>query len=174
MKVIISSTNPVKINAVKKAFNKGFKKSSFKGVKVKSGVPEQPIGESQIRYGAYNRATRALKSGNGDMGVGLEGGVVETEVGMLATAWCCIVDTKGQVSHGGGMYFHLPDIVAGKIRKGGELGPIMDDILHEENWKEKGGAIEIFSNGILNRTDAYTRLVELAMCKFVAKKYYLI
>lgn len=174
VKVIIGSTNPVKINAVKKAFIKVYPNAEFQGISVSSLVSIQPKSSQESRTGAYNRAKNVLESTTADFAVGLEGGIDDTEIGMMTNAWCCIIERRtATISYGGGMNFHLPEIVAQKIRKGGELGPIMDELIHENNWKEKGGAIEIFTSGLLSRTKAYTRLVEMALTKFVASKYYL-
>ncbi|NMB57237.1 inosine/xanthosine triphosphatase [Candidatus Beckwithbacteria bacterium] len=172
MLIVIGSTNPVKINAATLALSKIYPDAEFKGIEVPSLVSNQPKSEEETRTGAYNRAQVVMEKLQPDFALGLEGGVMETEVGMMTTAWCCIIDKNGTVSFGGGMNFHLPQMVTQKIRQGYELGQIMDEILHEKNWKTKGGAIEIFTNGILTRTKAYQRLVELAMTKFVASKYY--
>jgi len=172
MKVAIGSTNPVKINAVKYAFKKAYKNCEFVGLEAESEISDQPIGEEVTRKGAFNRAKNVLKKAKADFGIGLEGGVMETEFGMMTSAWCCIIDKKGKASYGGGMNFHLPEIVAEKIRNGGELGPIMDELLNEKDWKKKGGAIEIFTGGLLSRTKAYQRLVEMALTKFVASQWY--
>jgi inosine/xanthosine triphosphatase len=135
-------------------------------------ISDQPKNEEETRRGAYNRAKNALKSTEADYGVGLEGGIMETEVGMFSSAWCAIVSRSGVVSYGGGMHFHLPENVAQRIRNGDELGPIIDSITGESDFKKKGGAIEIFTNGLLSRTKDIRRLVELATTKFLTPNFY--
>ncbi|MGI5828024.1 MAG: inosine/xanthosine triphosphatase [Patescibacteria group bacterium] len=166
--IVIGSDNPVKIEAVRKALSKVFARATFMGIAVPSGVSDQPMSEAETRKGAYNRAVRALKKTGADYGVGLEGGVMETEVGLMSSAWCAIVSKDGLISYGGGMHFHLPEKIASEIRQGAELGPLMDKLTGRKNVKKHGGAVEVFTNGLLTRQKAYERLVELAVTKLVA------
>lgn len=173
MLILVGSTNPVKINAVKIGTTKAFPEAKITSFKAKSKISDQPIGEKETRLGAFNRAQDCLENNlKADLGVGLEGGVIETNIGMLSTAWCCIVDRKGKISYGGGMHFHIPENIAEKIRNGGELGPIMDDLLQTKNSKQHHGAIGTFTRGILNRTEAYAHLVKLALTKFITPEFY--
>ena len=56
-KVIITSKNPVKINAVKEGFKKMFPKEEFvvEGVSIPSGVADQPMSNEETMLGAKNR-----------------------------------------------------------------------------------------------------------------------
>ena len=80
MKIIIGSKNPAKITAVKNVF---LMKGEFVSLDIPSGVSEQPFSDEETIKGAINRAVGALKQGNGDIGIGLEGGVQETSYGLL-------------------------------------------------------------------------------------------
>ena len=163
----MGSTNPVKVKATKEAFESFFnKKIEVEGIKVDSGVPEQPWGEEETIRGAGNRARKSLKIEGADYGVGLEGGVMEIEGKLFECAWVVIEDRFGKKGLGGGLYFELPDRVAELIRKGGELGPIMDELTKEKDVKKKGGAIGIFTKGALTRKQAYVHLVLQALVKW--------
>jgi len=166
--IAIGSTNPVKVKAVKQALLPVFPEAEYLSLEVPSGVSDQPKTDLETRTGACNRAKHVLVETKADLGIGLEGGVMETEDGMFSTAWCAIVDPKGTTSFGGGMHFHIPDRIAQEIRKGEELGPLMDKLTGRKNVKRAGGAIEVFTNGLLTRTKGYRRLVELATTKFVS------
>ena len=52
MIISIGSTNPVKVNGVKKVFSyyEEFKNAEFTEYKTKSGVPEQPHSHFSIRF----------------------------------------------------------------------------------------------------------------------------
>jgi inosine/xanthosine triphosphatase len=76
MRVAVGSTNPVKIKAVRNTLKCLSIKASVKGVEVSSDVSSQPIGQNSIIKGAIGRARRALRSGNFDLGVGIEAGLV--------------------------------------------------------------------------------------------------
>jgi inosine/xanthosine triphosphatase len=172
IKVVIASTNPVKINAVKNIFDKAFSEITYINQESKSGVSDQPLSNEETKKGAYNRAKAVISNADCDFGIGIEGGVMKTKQGMMTTAWCCIINKQNEVNFGGGLHFLLPKKIATRIEKGEELGLIMDEILGEKNWKQKGGAIEVFSKGILNRTQAYEQLVTFALTKFISSEYY--
>jgi len=172
MKIAIGSQNPVKIEAVKDGLSKAFPRSDFIPVEVESGVPDQPMGDDETTKGAINRAKRAVEATGADIGIGLEGGVVETDHGMMNTVWVAIVDGKGKISLGGGLHAHLPEQVAVKIRKGMELGRAMDEMTGKQNTKQKEGAIGILTKGLIDRKDAYESLVRLASTKFVSPEFF--
>ncbi|KKS04790.1 MAG: putative non-canonical purine NTP phosphatase [Candidatus Curtissbacteria bacterium GW2011_GWA2_41_24] len=77
MKIAVGSTNPVKIEAAKRAFGKVWpkKKLEIVGIEVPSGVSQQPMTDKEAVKGARNRAKVAIKSARADFGVGLEGGL---------------------------------------------------------------------------------------------------
>ena len=185
MLVAIGSGNPVKVNAVKNVFKKAFVKFRKAGLcqspalsiffvnfEVNSSVSDQPIGDDEIIKGAINRAKLARKKSGADFGVGLEGGVIETKFGMMESAWCAVVNNKKTVSLGGGMHFLIPKKIAKRIRRGEELGPIMDDLTGREEVKKQGGAVEVFTKGLLTRTSAYCHLVKMALSKFLAPEWF--
>lgn len=170
MKIIVGSKNPVKVGAVKEAFWLYYPECEIEGIKVDSGIAEQPLSEEETVQGATNRALAAVK--HGDFGVGLEGGVTRIGGVMFECAWCVVVDKEGRKGIGGGLYFELPKKVADKIKAGGELGPIMNELTGEDNVKEKSGAIGIFTKGRLDRKTAYVQLVTSALIKFVSPEWF--
>lgn len=171
-KIAVGSRNPVKIRAVKLVTQKAFSKVSVVGIAVASGVSNQPIGDRETIKGAINRARAALHLAHADLGVGLEGGVIKTAHGLMSSAWCALVDKNGKLSLGGGMHFHLPKLIEKEILKGKELGLVMDELTGETNSKQKGGAINFLTKGILTRAQAYGQLVKLALVKFCSPEYF--
>ncbi len=172
IKVAIGSTNPVKVEAVKSVFKKAFKKVDFVNLKINSSVSDQPFGDEEIIKGAITRAKKVREKTEADFGVGIEGGVKETEFGLMCSAWCVVVDKKGKLSLGGGMHYHTPKKAAVRIRNGEELGPIMDELTGRHNLKKEGGVVEIITKGLLTRTQAYTQLVKMALSKFIANEWF--
>lgn len=170
MKIVVGSTNPTKINAVREAFEKYYPDCEVVGVSVKSGVSEQPMSEEETMRGAVNRAKLVI--GESDFGVGIEGGVTELDGKMYECAWACVVSQNGEIGLGGGLYFELPPKVAKEIRGGGELGPVMDRLTGESDVKKKSGAIGVFTKGQLSRKEAYVQLVLSAMIKFVSPEWF--
>lgn len=169
--IAIASKNPIKVAAVQAMLSQAFPTAEFVAQSVPSGVPEQPWGDEETRRGAFNRAKNVLAETGADLGVGLEGGLVETEVGLMTCAWCAIVDATGKVGYGGGVHLLLPPLVAELLGQHHELGPAMDALINQENTKQKQGAVGILTNGLSNRQTAYEQLVAMAAAPFVTGYY---
>lgn len=165
--IAVGSKNPVKLAAAKAILGQAFPEAKFIGVDVVSGVPDQPWGNAQTRQGAINRARAARKAIGAELGLGLEGGVLDTENGVMTCAWCAIVNGAGKTGVGGGLNMMLPPQVGELLRHGGELGPAMDSLINEHNTKQKQGAIGILTAGLSSRQAAYEQLVAMAAAPFV-------
>ncbi len=170
--VVVGSTNPVKIAAARRVFEKVFDKCIVVGIGVDSGVSEQPFGEGETVEGAKNRAKNALTARGSDFGVGLEGGVVQIEGKIFECAWVVIAASDGRMGMSGGLYFEIPPMVEKRIRNGEELGPIMDELTGEKDVKKKNGAIGILTRGNLDRERAYEQILWGAMVKFLSPEWY--
>lgn len=171
-KIAVGSRNPVKVGAVKEGLRKLFPKADYVGVEVGSGVSHQPRSDEETMKGARNRAKRALKQGRADIGVGLEGGVIETSEGLMNTNWCFLVTKDGVESHSGGSHFLLPEKFARKVRKGKELADILDELMEEKDIRSKQGVIGLLTKNLLTRKDEYTHLVKMATVKLQSKDLY--
>jgi inosine/xanthosine triphosphatase len=169
--IAVGSTNPVKLAAVRAVLYEIYPQATFKSIAAPSGVPEQPWGDEQTRTGAYNRAEAALAAAEATLGVGLEGGIVDTPVGLMTCAWCAIVNSQGKTGYGGGVHMLLPPSVAAALHQNGELGPAMDRLVNEHNTKQGRGAVGILTNGLSNRQTAYQQLVAMAAAPFVTDYY---
>ncbi|HRN52064.1 MAG TPA: inosine/xanthosine triphosphatase, partial [Gemmatimonadaceae bacterium] len=139
---------------------------------VASGVPDQPFGDAETIAGARARARRAREAAAADLGVGLEGGVVDGPDGMRTCAWCVVVHRDGREGVGGSLAMPLPDGVARMIRAGEELGYAMDAFANERGTKHGKGAVGILTAGKIDRQAAYEVLVTYAMAPFVVPALY--
>jgi inosine/xanthosine triphosphatase len=165
MKVIVGSTNPVKIAAAKTVFAHLDPTAEIAHLAVASGVSEQPWGDEETRAGAINRARAALIP-DATYGVGFEGGLLETEHGLMTCAWCAVVDGAGRLGLGGGVNVLLPAAVEQMVRAGQELGEAMDQLTGEHNTKQHQGAIGILTDGLSDRQRAYEHMLALALAPF--------
>ncbi len=172
MKIAIGSTNPVKIRAARNVLSRIYPGAEIVTATVPSGVPGQPRGDKQTRRGAVNRARAARQAARADLGVGLEGGIVESEFGTMTCAWCAVVDRAGRVGIGGSTNMLLPDEVAASLRAGDELGDAMDVFAHVRGVKRKMGAIGVLTKGLVDRRQAYQVILKLAMARFLWKDKY--
>jgi len=164
MRIVIGSKNPAKITAVQNSFSK--EESEFISLDIPSGVNDQPFSDEETIRGAINRALGALKQGNGDIGIGLEGGVQETSHGLLLCNWGALAANGMEPLIAGGARFLLPEEVASRLRAGEELGPVMDDYAKKKNVRKHEGAVGIFTNGLVNRVDMFTHLTTLLVGQF--------
>ncbi len=167
MYVAIGSTNPTKTRAVENVLREVYTDIEFSAQEVPSGVPVQPIGNEETRRGALNRARAVLEATGADWGVGLEGGIVQTELGTMTTAWCVIVDRAGRVGVGGAANMLLPEPVVQRVLSGIELGEAMNEYASVEDVKRKMGAIGILTRGLIDRQGAYECIVKLSLARFL-------
>ncbi len=156
MKVIIASKNPVKREAVVKAFEKCFNETThFDAVDVPSGVSDQPMSDDETREGAFNRAQYARAADpDADYWVGIEGGVQPGINGLHAFAWIVIIDKtmKGEART---TTFQLPDKVKELVNRGIELGTADDIVFSQRNSKQRNGAVGLLTNNVITRSTLY-------------------
>ena len=172
MRIVIGSTNPVKCNATRAVLEPLFPDAAFVCVDVPSGVAAQPWGDAETRAGALHRAQTALRQTGADLAIGLEGGVQESEFGLMTTAWCVLIDRHGRTGVGGNSCALLPDAVADAVRQGSELGTAMDRFTRTHNTKQQNGAIGILTNNLETRQSAYETIIRLALAPFQHPDWY--
>lgn len=165
--VAVGSGNPVKLAAAAAVVAAYFPGVRVAPQVVASGVPDQPFGDDETIAGARERARRAREAADADLGVGLEGGVVDGPDGMRTCAWCVVVHRDGREGVGGSLAMPLPDGVAAMIRAGEELGYAMDRFADERGTKHGKGAVGILTAGRIDRQGAYEVLVTYALAPFV-------
>ena len=167
-RVAVGSTNPVKIGAVRAVLGRVAPSSAIEGVAVDSGVRDQPWGDDETIAGARTRAFAALRALDAELGVGIEGGVVESADGSLRTcAWAVVVSRDGAIGTGGSLAMPLPPSVARAIRDGEELGHAMDALTGGRDTKRGAGAVGILTAGMIDRQRAYEMLITYALAPFL-------
>ena len=169
MKVLIASTNPVKIDSVKQGFTRTFPETifAFDSMRVESGVKDQPDTNKEAIQGAVNRIAHLRTSvPNADYYVGLEGGVEYIEKNLFSFAWIVVEDKTGKRGEARTGTFMLPSAVAQLIASGMELGDANDQVFGLENSKQKNGALGILTDDLITRTSEYANGVILALIPF--------
>ncbi len=172
MKIAIGSKNPVKIKAVENIVSKIWPEAEMVSVNVPSGISEMPKSDQEAIIGANTRAKNALELVKADLGIGLEGNCQEMDHGMFLTGWVSAIDKHGNIGLGNSGGTLLPEKVAKEIRKGKELGPVMDEIIGDHNTKQKSGAIGFLTNNHVPRTEAFERGVIFALTRFIKSEVY--
>jgi inosine/xanthosine triphosphatase len=176
MKILVGSKNPVKLKAVEETFLLYFESNEVVGIEVESGVSDQPINEETYK-GAKTRAKKLFelnkeKKINFDFFVGIEGGIQQTYNKWFAFGCMCIMDKDGKTSFGTSAHFELPEIITKQLLERKELGHVMDDIMQQENTKQRGGAISYFTNGRMDRRELYIPGLISALVPFQHKQMY--
>jgi inosine/xanthosine triphosphatase len=168
MRVIVASTNPVKIEAVRAGFTRMFPgvPLTFEGVSASSGVSEQPMGDAETHLGAHNRATGArAQHPDADYWVGIEGGCSDDDGAMQAFAWVVVIGRAREGRSRTGA-FYLPQPVANLVRAGMELGHADDAVFGRANSKQQNGAVGLLTDDAITRLEYYAHAVVLALIPF--------
>lgn len=172
MLIAVGSKNPVKIAAVRSVAARLWPESEVRGVDVPTGVSEMPMSSDECIIGARNRARAARDVLGAAYGLGLEGGVEETAVGMMLVGWVVAVDANGREGVGASAHLQIPEFIAQRVRAGEELGDVTDDLVGEHNTKQKGGAVGILTQGYADREEKFAAAVLYALTPFISPEYY--
>jgi inosine/xanthosine triphosphatase len=170
MKILVTSHNPVKIEAVRNAFQSQFSGDEIHlvPVSVESCVSNQPMSDRETRQGARNRVNNARQMyGDADYWVGLEGGLDMFDDQLMAFAWMVIANRENQFSEARSATLPLPPGIQTLVRGGMELGEANDQVFSTLNSKQGGGAFGLLTDGLMTRESVYTQTLILALIPFV-------
>lgn len=166
--VAVGSTNPVKVAAARNVLVRAGLTARVEEIKVASTVRDQPFGDNETIRGALARAHAARQALGGELGIGIEGGVVDENGSMRTCAWAAVVDASGREGVGGSLAMSLPESVARLVREDGlELGLAMDRLTGEHNVKQRQGAVGILTAGLVDRQAAYEVILAYALARFL-------
>lgn len=172
MKIVVGSTNPAKISAVRTAIRRVWPQAEISGVDTPSGVSAMPLSDAECLRGARQRAHAARAALEADIGVGLEGGVNDEPAGLMLMGWVVIAHRDGREGVACTARLPLPPLIAARVRAGEELGPVMDVLLNATNTRQRGGAIGALTGGLVPRDQAFAMAVSYALSPFVAAHLY--
>ncbi|MDX1615133.1 MAG: inosine/xanthosine triphosphatase [Candidatus Promineifilaceae bacterium] len=167
-KIAVGSANPVKVAAVRDAVSRVWPAARLISLAVPSGVGAMPMSDAECLLGARNRARAARAAVEADLGIGLEGGVNAEPSGLMLLGWVAVLAEDGREGVAATARLPLPASIARRIQNGEELGPVMDDVLNEENTRQKGGAVGALTAGLVLRREAFAMAVAYALSPFVA------
>lgn len=170
MRVVVTSHNPVKIEAVRKAFQSQFSGRDIQliPISVESGVSDQPMSDRETRQGARNRVKKSrLELVDADFWVGLEGGLDLFDDQLMAFAWMVIANRENRISETRSATLPLPPEIQELVSGGMELGEANDQVFSTINSKQGGGAFGLLTDGLLTRESIYTQTLILALIPFV-------
>lgn len=176
--IAVGSKNDAKNLAVRTAFEKAFPDVfiTTEGYDVNSGIANQPTTDEESIQGAINRARNALLvNPSADYGVGLEGNTVTILGTMYLHGWVAIIhkddDTPG-IGHSSGI--ELPEHLKNGIEAGGELGPMLQEMLDDEEntIRHTLGTNGVLSGGLYTREQEFIDATIVALARFVKPELY--
>ncbi|SIS52438.1 DUF84 family protein [Salimicrobium flavidum] len=157
MKIYVGSLNPSKLTAVTDAFPE----DTVVEMDVDSKVSSQPFSDEETLEGAIHRARECAMAQKADLGIGLEGGVMEIDDDLYLCNWGALVDQQENIYTAAGARIPLPDEVHEQMNKGLELGEVMEKYTQKNDVRKQEGAIGIFTNGNMNRDKMFEHIVTL-------------
>jgi len=174
LKIAVGSKNPIKIKAVKIAFEKVFGPDiEVLGLSVLSDVSDMPMSFEEMVKGAKNRASRAREKMNADFGVGIEDGFEDKKVGTFLSRFTAIVNKQSIWGYAQGRGLLMPEKIVEKVREQGkELGDVMDEIRGLKNTKQHEGCVGFMTNNLISRETAFEGTVIYALSRFTKKEIF--
>lgn len=166
MIIAVGTKNRAKVNAVKEVLIR--ERATIVPVEVESNVAKQPLSDAETMTGALNRAHASLEVTDASLGFGLEGGVVETEIGFMLCNWGALCHKDGGKWVASGAKLLLPEHFTEPLRSGRELGDIMKTVSGDEEIRQKQGAIGWYTAGWVGRKEMFTHIVKLLYGQYVA------
>lgn len=161
MNFIIGSANEAKIRATKSVVLQYFPEARFSSVDIGSGVSNQPYGDEETRLGAINRAFKASSLNDSAIGIGLEGGVRLLDEKLYICNWGALVLSDGTRFTAAGAQIPLPEYIAEEVKKGKELGPVIEKYYGGEGLRHKEGAMGLLTNGAVTRDELFSHILYL-------------
>ena len=174
-KVVIGSKNPVKIHAVKEAFqlmlpNEEF---DFMGFAAESGVADQPMTDEETKRGAKGRIEdMKSKMPGADYYAAIEGGIDEHGGAAFTYGAVHIENKNGLVGKSTTAEVQIPRKSYELVKSGMELGHANDEVFGSENSKHSSGMTGLLTHGVLERTEFYKQAIILALVPFKNKELY--
>ncbi len=173
MRVAVGSTNPVKVEAVRRAWRL-VGDAEIIPVEVESGVASQPRGFEETYRGALNRARGALERVGADYGVGIEAGIVEapTPTGWMDVQVAVVVDRGGVVGVGVSPGFEPPRSWIPRLLSGEPLGDVASRVLSRADIGRVLGLIGYLTRGAVTRLELSYYAVLMALIPLLEPSLY--
>lgn len=145
----VGSKNPAKIKAVERLCAPlGWRVIA---VDAPSGVSAMPMTDEETKKGAVHRARKVIELSAADIGIGLEGGVMDMEDALYLCNWGALCDRRGFLATAAGARLPLPEALARGIRAGQELGELIDAYAAGKDVRKGAGTVGVLTHGRVTR-----------------------
>lgn len=172
IKVIITSKNPVKIEATRDSFSQFYDNILFLEIDTENGgLASQPIGEEETFNSSQRRVEygRRLKP-NSNFYVGIEAGVLinSTSNNARIVVYSSVGDNK-VIETVRGCEIPIPAQWYDELvqHHHNELGDLMSNISGIQNIKQKQGAVGFLTRNVTKRYDILKQSITMALIPFL-------
>lgn len=153
----VGSTNRTKIKAVQTVFPT----EEIIAVDAASNVSAQPVGDTETKTGARNRAVASRDEAKASIGIGLEGGIDIIDDLLFLCNWGALVSAEGKTVYASGARIQLPQSFQQSLLARNELSSLMNAYQNRTDIRSQEGAVGIFSNGEVDRSQLFIHVVRL-------------
>lgn len=173
-KVAVGSKNPVKIEAVRIAFEKVWPNEEWlvEGLEVESGVSSQPMSDEETIKGARIRALKILQNVKADFAVGIEGGLHKVENRWFDTGWIVVIDKNEKEGVGSTIRAHVSDDIMKIVHKGIDLGDACNTVFKRKDTGITNGHYGLITKDLITRTSGYVDGVIIALSSLAHPKFF--
>jgi non-canonical (house-cleaning) NTP pyrophosphatase len=104
----------------------------------------------------------------------MEGFVDVNEYGMFLAGAVAISDKEGRVGIGISAKVQIPNDIKNKIKQGQELGPIIKDLMEDEDnsIRQSAGTNGVLTGGLYNRVDEFRDATACALAPFISPELF--
>jgi len=159
-RVIITSENKLKIEAVKKVFSDYFSDVNFSVIKV-DGKKNQPFGFDETIDCALHRCNQV--DDKDAFIVGLESGIIKDHNLALNL---CVIKKGDKIGIGSSPGFLIPSKIMDEVKKGKELAEAVYEVLKDEKVFRERNLISYLTKGKISRGDLAEAAVYMALLSF--------
>ena len=181
--VCVGSTNALKLEGVRAALTAFSRDVTIEGIAVESGVSDQPLGFEEIVEGARNRAERARRGGECDLGVGYEDGLVAIPgtSGSSSGSWfnigCAAVSDGVRISLGLSPGFSYPPACSERaVTERQPIGALFDRFWRQHRESAQAqlsiGNVGKLTSGALTRAEYTLHAVVCALTPLIHPDLY--
>lgn len=172
MKVIITSKNPVKVEATKSAFMEVFGDDvEVEAIEVESDVADQPFSDEATLLGSKNRIKNAKSLAKADFYVSIESGVIDRGGELGVFSWV-LIESNGIFGKARTSEFYLPGKMKELLDQGLSLGQAGDLVFGGKDTNQKGGTISFLTKGLVTREHVARETIKLALIPFISQEFY--
>lgn len=170
MKILIGTANPGKIEAARRAFSKYFNDIEIEGIKVSSGVSDEPVND-EIYKGATNRIKELKKYANknnidADYYISAESGITDRLGRWMIVSLAAMENKEGIEAWGIGPGYPVPDKYVDEIIKK-DLQVLMDRLFNDTNIGQKNGGISKITHNRVTRMDLNESAFIMCLTKYI-------